>query len=229
MTDPAEPHISESARLRGLMSITLPVLFGSGRRLWASERIAELYPEYLFATHAIIRASVPLMETAMARCRALAADGDEVARRLRLYLEGHVEEERHHDAWLLEDMVAVGMAEERTLLRPPSAAVAAFVGAQYYWTLHHHPVALMGYIALLEGYPIEADEVAGLRERTGYPESAFRTLALHGELDPHHAREFDEALDGLPLAEHHRQVVGLSALASVRMMTDVIDEILARG
>lgn len=210
------------------MSIALPVLFGAGRRLWASDRIADLYPEYLFATHAIIRASVPLMETAATRCRDLASDGDEVAVRLGRYLDEHVEEERHHDEWLLEDMTALGMAREQVVLRPPSATVAAFVGAQYYWTLHYHPVALMGYIALLEGYPIEADEVARLRERTGFPERAFRTLAMHGELDPHHAREFDEALDGLPLDARHRQVVGISGLASVRMMTDVIAELLAR-
>jgi len=211
-----------------MMSITLPVLFGAGRRLWESERIADLYPRYLFATHAIIRASVPVMEAAAVRSRMLAAGGDEVARRLGQYLDVHIEEERDHDAWLLEDMAAIGMATEEVLIRPPSASVAAFVGAQYYWALHYHPVALMGYIALLEGYPIEADEVERVRERTGYPARAFRTLAMHGELDPHHSREFDEALDGLPLEQHHRQVVGVSALASIRMMTDVIDEVLAR-
>ena len=29
----------------------------------------------------------------------------------------------------------------------PSPAVAALVGSQYYWLLHHHPVALLGFVA----------------------------------------------------------------------------------
>ena len=210
------------------MELTLPVLFDAGRRLWASDRIRDLYPEYLFATHAIIRASVPLLETARDRSRQLADDGDEVAAGLAAYLDGHIEEERNHDIWLLEDLTSIGPSPDDVLRRPPSASVAAFVGAQYYWVLHYHPVALMGYVALLEGYPIEAAEVARLRERTGYPDAAFRTLALHAELDPHHGEEFDEALDRLPLDPWLREVVGTSALASIRMMTTIVDEILDR-
>jgi hypothetical protein len=38
----------------------------------------------------------------------------------------------------------------QTLSIRPSANVAALVGAQYYWILHHHPVALLGYMATLE-------------------------------------------------------------------------------
>ena len=35
----------------------------------------------------------------------------------------------------------------------PPPSVAGLVGSQYYWILHHHPVAFLGYVALMEGYP----------------------------------------------------------------------------
>ena len=218
--------LSESQRLRAKMLLTLPALHAAGRRLWASDRIAELYPEYLFVTHGIIRASVPVMEAAQDRARALGAEGDRVAAGVAAYLAEHVEEERDHDAWLLDDIAELGLDRDAVLRRPPPPSVAAFVGAQYYWALHHHPVMIMGYIALLEGYPIEANEIARVRERTRYPPSAFRTLLKHGDLDPHHAAEFDSALDELPLDDADRAAVGLSALASIRMMTSVIEDLL---
>jgi hypothetical protein len=208
------------------MRLTLPALNDAGRRLWGSDRIADLYPAYLFVTHGIIRASVPLMEVARDRARSLGAEGDPVALGVAAYLADHVEEERDHDAWLLDDITELGWDRDSLLRRPPPPSVAAFVGAQYYWALHHHPVTIMGYIALLEGYPIEADEIIRVQQRTGYPASAFRTLLKHGQLDPHHAAEFDAALDRLPLAEPHRAAVGLSALASIRMMTSVIEDLL---
>jgi hypothetical protein len=66
------------------------------------------------------------------------------------YLERHIEEERHHDEWTLDDLAAVGIEPAQTLAIRPTANVAALVGAQYYWILHHHPVALLGYMATLE-------------------------------------------------------------------------------
>lgn len=217
----------ESARLRRVLDLALPVLFASGRRLFTDPRIAELYPEYLFATHAIIRASVPLMEAARERAEALGPD-DRVAAIVASYLAEHIEEERDHDEWLLEDMAVLGLDRETILARPPSSAVAALVGAQYYWALHYHPVAILGYIALLEGYPITDEEVGMLAARTGFPQAAFRTLAKHAELDPGHGAELDEVLDRLAPEMGQQEVMGMSALASVRMMTSVIDEILER-
>ena len=51
--------------------------------------------------------------------------------------------------------------------RPPSPTVAALVGAQYYWIEHVHPVGLLGYVLLLEGWPPTPETVEELRRRTG--------------------------------------------------------------
>lgn len=227
MTASLTRDVGESLRLRQKLDLALPALSASGRALFSHPRIQDLYPEYLFATHGIIRASVPLMETARDRARELAR-GDRVAEIVGEYLASHIGEERDHDEWLLDDMAVLGTERAEILDRPPSSGVAALVGAQYYWVLHYHPVAVLGYIALLEGYPITGDEVALLQERTGFPAAAFRTLAKHAELDPQHGAELDELIDRLPLDPRRREVMGMSALASVRMMAVVIDDLLAR-
>jgi hypothetical protein len=218
--------ITESRLLRDKLQLVLPALLGAGRRLFAHPRIPELYPEYLFMSHAVIRASVPLMEAACRRAQALRDDA--VADLVAEYFAAHIEEERGHDDWLLEDLAAIGVPPEETLTRPPSPTVAAFVGSQYYWIEHYHPVGLLGYVALLEGYPPIASDIESLRRRTSYGPEAFRTLSLHAELDPRHGEELDAVIDSLPLTPRQRTVLGLSAISSVQQMTKAVQEVLER-
>jgi hypothetical protein len=215
---------TESTRLRGKIELVLPELVGASERLMRDPRIAALYPEYLFTVHCIIRASVPLMETAQRRSRELAPK-DPVSAALDPYFEEHIPEERDHDEWLLGDLEVLGNERSSVLARPPSPTVAAAVGAQYYWIRHYHPVGLLGYIALLEGYPPSPELLDELAERTGYDEAAFRTLAAHAELDPGHRDELDAVIDALPVTEEQSTVMGLSAISSVQMLARGVDEI----
>jgi hypothetical protein len=93
--------------------------------------------------------------------------------------------------------------------------------------LHYHPVAVLGYIALLEGYPPSPEMLDEMATRSGYPPEAFRTLRLHAELDPGHGAELDRMLDGLALTPPQTAVIGLSAMASAhgfaRAIADVVD------
>jgi hypothetical protein len=214
----------ESERLRGKIELVLPELIGASRRLVDDARIADLYPEYLFTLHCVIRASVPLMEVASDQARKLAKD-DPVCEILAPYLDEHIPEERDHDEWLLEDIEVLGEDRSSVLVRPPSPTVAAAVGAQYYWILHYHPVALLGYIALLEGYPPSIELVDELVDRTGHSRAAFRTLIAHAELDPGHRDELEAVLDRLPVTREQSTVMGLSAISSVRMLARAIDEL----
>jgi len=199
-----------------------------GRRLFEHSLIRELYPEYLITSHAIVRASVPLMETAL---RVLGAAGPEdgVAAGLGAYLEEHIPEERDHDEWVLRDLELLGVDRDVVHRRQPPTSVAALVGSQYYWILHHHPVALLGYICLLEGYPPIAGEVELVIERTGYDRAAFRTLLYHADLDPGHAEEVFATIDALPLTPQHAAALGVSAITSARYLMLAIQEVLARA
>jgi Iron-containing redox enzyme len=188
-------------------------------------RIAELWPAYLIRTHLIIRATVPLMESAVGRARELAG-ADPVAAGVASYLEVHSEEERDHDEWLLDDLELIGVDRATVLARLPSPTIAALVGSQYYWALHYHPVAVLGYISLMEGFPPPAELIEDLIARTGYPREAFRTYAAHGELDPHHREELDEAIDSLPLTREQEILLGLSAMSSIGFLARSIEEVM---
>jgi pyrroloquinoline quinone (PQQ) biosynthesis protein C len=188
----------------------------------------DLYPEYLFTSHCIIRASVPLMEEGRGQAQAAAA-ADPVSAALAPYLEEHIPEELHHDEWLLDDLEVLGKERSDILARPPTPTIAALVGAQYYWIRHYHPVALLGYIAVLEGYPPTTALIDTLVAKTGYGREAFRTLIAHAELDPGHRDELDELLDTLSLTREQSEVLGLSAMFTVHMLTRALDEVISRN
>ncbi len=99
------------------------------------------------------------------------------------------------------------------------------IGSQYYWALHYHPVAVLGYMTVTEGYPTPPKLIERLIGSTGLPRGAFRTLMEHAELDPDHGDELDQVLDTLPLSRELEEVVGLSAMSSVDLMARCIEEV----
>jgi hypothetical protein len=106
---------------------------------------------------------------------------------------------------------------------------AALVGAQYYWIQHEHPIALMGYMAVLEGNPPTRASIDELISRTGYKEQAFRTLIAHAENDPEHMNDLEQTLDRLPCSPAQTALVGLSAMHTVVALTQVFKEIVRTG
>ena len=77
---------SAGERLRLKIGLVLPVLVDAGDRLIAHPRVRDLYPEYLFTSHCVIRASVPLMQAGVAEATTR-ADSDPVAAAVAPYLE----------------------------------------------------------------------------------------------------------------------------------------------
>jgi hypothetical protein len=226
VTDVTRAVITESRRLRDKLELLLPLMGETGRRLADHQRLREIYPEWLVLWHGMIRASVPLLETALATARTL--PDDPVAVRLSGYFAHHIPEERGHDEWLLADLEVLGVSRDEVLGRVPSPTIAALVGSQYYWVQHIHPVGLIGYIALLEGYPSTRQDVDQLQSATGFGPAAFRTLLLHADLDVNHGDELDDLVDSLPLCDQQRTLVGLSAMASVQLMARAQHELLER-
>ena len=176
--------------------------------------------------HGIIRAGVPLMEAARARASELA--DDPVADGLAEYLDEHIPEEEEHDGWLLEDLELLGVAGGSVLERPPSSTVAALVGAQYYWIFHYHPVALLGYIAVLEGYPPDPAEVDRLSRRMALPTGAFRTLAAHAD-SPAPPRRADGRDRRASPQRGAGAALGVSAIYTVHMTARALDEVSDRS
>jgi len=89
------------------------------------------------------------------------------------------------------------------------------VGAQYYWLHHADPVALLGYIAVLEGDPPREDELEAAAGRTRLPHDAFRTFISHAKLDPNHKQELDDFIDSLSLTQQQQALLAVSAITTV--------------
>ena len=222
MVRSAQPRVN-SARVRARIALATPALAAPYARLHESPHLASLYPDYLVFLHTVIRASVPLMVDAAERLSSM--PGDPLTATLRSYFDRHIPEEEGHDEWLLQDLQVLGRSREDVLATVPSVHVAEGVGAQYYWIRHHHPVALLGYIAVLEGQPPTIARVRDWMVRTGLPEAAFTTLDRHAIADPQHNDELNALLDSLPLSESHLKCICLSGMATAGSLARALEDV----
>jgi len=210
--------------IRAWMQVTCGRLHSAYRTLWADPLVGTAVPDFLILMHQIVRASVPLMRVAHV-VASKQAKQDIVGQQLASYLATHIVEERDHDEWLLQDLETAGITREEILGRTPSGTVASLVGAQYYWIHHHDPVALLGYIRLLEGNPPSAAHVERLQRQSGLPASLFRTYRMHGELDPHHIEELDSFLDSLLLTDLQDSLIRTSLSHTAHALADCIEDL----
>jgi len=208
------------------MDITCGEAVGAFQQFWARDDLASVIPGFLVTLQQIMRATVPLMEAARDRCAEL-SDSDELCRQLHEYYAKHIEEERDHDVWALDDLEAVGYPRDAVEDMLPLPDVASLMGAQYYWIHHFHPVMMLGCIAMLEGGPPTEALIQKLERESGLPTEAFRTYRFHGEVDPHHLKDLDDALDSLPLSRRHLGLIGISATHTANMLAAIVGRLSA--
>jgi hypothetical protein len=188
--------------------------------------VARLFPEMLFRTHCVARASAPLMQAALDEARNRTSDA--VCARMSEYLVQHIVEEREHAEWIAEDLSCLGTNATELARRIPPANVASAVGAHYYWIKHFHPVALLGYIAVLEGAAPRLGWVEDLMTRTKLPAQAFRTLKVHALVDVEHAGDLDRLLDRLPLEQVHHDLLRDSAFLTIDALSRELVDVVRR-
>lgn len=216
------PH---SEVLRCKIGLAMPRLSAVAAEFWWHPELADMYPEFLFLVHSMIRSSVPMMQAAERESRRLAGK-DPVAEPLADYYAVHAGEEAGHDEWLLADLEVLGHDRAEVLRRVPSPTVAGLVGAYYYWIHHVHPVAFLAYLAVLEGNPPKVDELHDIQRRTGLPPEGFRTLIKHAHLDPHHRDDLNDLIDRLPLTGEHHALLALSAFHTIEQVSLALREVL---
>jgi Iron-containing redox enzyme len=219
--------LTASERLRLKVGLVLPGFATPGRLLLGHPNARDLFPRYLAAGYHIAEAMVPLMETALARARSLGPD-DAVAAGLAGYLERHIPEEMHGDepgGATLDDLRALGVDVTALRAGPPPPKIAALLDAQYDWIRHRHPVALLGFLELEALHP-DGATLERLIETTGLPREGFRQLLLHAKLDVAHAGDLHRVLDALPLEWWHEELIGLSALKTISLLTDALLDVV---
>ena len=221
---PDGPHTQLRAKIA---LVSAPLAAALGRIFAAPGDLRHALVAQAILIHQITRASGPLMEAALQACRF--RDGDHTSAGLAAYLERHIEEERHHDLWLLEDLESVGVARASVLAAAPPPSVAGMVGAQYYWIRHHDPVALIGYMLMLECNAPTPETLADLKRRSGLPKSFFRTHRIHAELDPDHQSDLLDLATALPLSPAQRQLIDASLMHTLERMADCLADLAKRA
>jgi hypothetical protein len=204
-------------------------LFGAGlaadlHRFWHGEDLPRRYPQLLRELYAVSLGGIPLMT--FARDRALGW-GDPVAEAVAAYLTRHIEEERGHAAWVLDDLAALGFDRAREARRPPSLSAVTVLGCGYTWVDQHHPVAILGFLSVLEGQPMSVPFLEATILRSGLPEGAFRFYLDHARLDPYHGAEIHGLMDRLDLSSAQAEALTLCALHTQSCTQDLLRAVLS--
>jgi hypothetical protein len=223
----AKPAIRNSEIVRAKVRLFGERLGQASYLFWTHPDFRRLYREYIFRSYSVIRASVPLMQAAEKACQSAEHAGDRVLKGFARYLHQHIPEETGHDQWILDDGEALGLNRESIHMRLPHESATQLVGVQYYWIHHYNPIALAGYIAAMEGNPDPVEFIEDVAARNKLSLKCFSSLVYHARIDPQHKKDFDDVLDGLPLTAAHLELIGLSSLRTIRMMTGIMEGILA--
>ena len=225
MALPLVKATSNSKLLRTKIGLFSAGLDEAAYEFWMHPEFALVYREYLFQSHSIIRASVPLMRATLECCRSARYASDSVLQTFGAYLEHHILEESGHDNWILDDAEVLGIDRQLLLNRIPKPTAVRVVGSQYYWIHHYHPIAMLGYSAVMEGTPPETEFIEEVARRNRLPLEAFSSFMLHAQVDPKHRADLDSLLDRLALSQHEIGLIGLSALQTIQYLKAVLAEV----
>jgi pyrroloquinoline quinone (PQQ) biosynthesis protein C len=221
---PAE-RLSNSELLRTRIALFSAGLDQAAYEFWMHPEFITVYREYLFQSHSIIRASVPLMKATLECCRTPKYLSDPVLKLFGDYLERHIVEETGHDEWILNDAEVLGIQRRALLERIPKQTALQMVGSQYYLINHYNPVAMLGYIAVMEGTPPQSEFIEDVARRNKLPLEAFSSFLLHAKVDPKHRADLDLLLDKLPLRKEQLGLIGLSALQTIQYLKTVLADV----
>jgi hypothetical protein len=222
--------LSASERLRRKVELVLPAYGAPLAVLLEHPRADLLYPRCLLVSYHISRSMIPLMESALRLARTRGAR-DAVAAGLADYLERHIPEEMHDEVpgeAVVDDLAALGLNPDEVRDLPTTPQVNDLVVAQLTWMSEDHPVAILGFLEL-EGHNADRETVERMIEKTGLPREGFGQLLLHSRLDLVHAKELHEVMDSLPLTTEQEQLIGLSALRTMALVTDAFAQAVAEA
>lgn len=136
---------------------------------------------------------------------------------LKAYYAEHLGEEKNHARWLAEDLASASIDVSKMALSPEAVAMA---GSQYYLIHHVDPVALLGYMAVLECFPMPLGTVEALECVHG--KDLCRTLRHHAEHDPNHGADVLDQIDALDAREF--ELVKRNAVQTALYMRAAIEK-----
>lgn len=179
------------------------------------------YVDYLSQAYHHVRHTCPLLALAASRC------GPEDAR-YREALFDYIAEERGHEAWILEDIAALGGDAEAVRVGVPRLPCELMVAYAHYAIAFVSPYAMLGMVHVLEGMSVALAQRAATsiaaRVGLGAGGGGFRYLSSHGGLDVQHVAFFQELVDGIERPEA-RQAILATARVIYRLYGDIFREV----
>ena len=109
---------------------------------------------------------------------------------LKEYFIKHYDEERGHVEWLDRDLTSVGVDVTKL---PLITGLVEMAGSQYYHLYHGDTATILGYLAVLEAYPMPMELVERLESIHG--KDVMRTMRYHAEHDTLHRLELFDIID----------------------------------
>jgi hypothetical protein len=198
-------------------------LHAAGYQFWSQPDLRKVYPEFLIQMYHTMRGGLSLMDFAVARSKAL--KDDPVAQVVAPYLIHHLDEEKDHMQWVLNDLAVLGVSADQVRASLPAPEVVSSLGYQYYWIGARHPVTLFGYLILLEGYSSTGEQLDEIMIRTGLPRESFSCLRGHAEDDPSHLADLNHTLDIMPLTPEQTKRIGMSMFHTLECMSSLFDRL----
>lgn len=162
------------------------------------------YRAFLQDLYHIVWHFCPVMATAAARC-------SERFRDVRYDLYQRIEEEKGHDAWVLEDIEAIGGDVRALHNTPPSPPAQAMIAFNYYACERIHPCSVLGMLYMLEVVSsVYGGRVAdSIARALGRDASAggFKFLTSHAALDVDHMAQLNRLVKTIDDADAQAAVV----------------------
>jgi long-chain acyl-CoA synthetase len=181
----------------------------------------ELYLDFLTQAYHHVKHTFPLLAFAAART------SDEIYQDA---LVEYMEEERGHEKWILNDIVAFG--GDAAAVRDGAAGIACqvMVGYTYYAIEWISPYAMLGSVHVLEGMStLLADKAADAIQRSigRGGKVGFSYLRSHGALDIEHVAFFKKLVDRIEDRKIQQIVIDASKVF-YRLYGDIYHELATR-
>lgn len=173
------------------------------------------YVRYLINAYNYAQYSPKVMATAAARCM-------DTHPELATYLLHHADEEQGHYQWALEDLRDLKVSEAEVQAARPVPSCTAMIGYIHYIAGYANPVALFGWMYVLEAMGNDLGTVIAkqLKESLKLSNGGLRFVARHGISDTGHAKELTEQIQS-----HVKQDADLR---EVYYVADVVADLYVR-
>jgi len=162
------------------------------------------YRAFLHDLYHIVWHFCPVMATAAGRC-------DDRFRQVRYEIYERIEEEKGHEAWVLEDIEAIGGDVRAARHAPPSPPAQAMIAFNYYACERVHPCSVIGMLYMLEvissvygGRVSDAIARSLGRDVAG---GGFRFLSSHAALDVDHMAKLNRLVKTIDDVDAQQAIV----------------------